>query len=369
MTTSTTTEITNSSCDTTSAATSSDGFSSSSSTRKMTETSTIIPTKFSHSATIYNLLTTIVHGLLQTKSSLSLQNISKLLMTLDGRDKMTKLLQYICRFLVYWDVPAAADYAKLKVSLTNSRKAYRLGRSLLELQKLRSSGLLEVFGNYLVTRCSTIHSNIYMPIVDAISDYDDGSASTTNSTDKSSETRKNMELPKTPMWQLLGVAGKTLGLCGFWAADNIFFLLQSGVTNLFDSGSGSSNDKIRTKNRMKQCSVVANRFYFTGSVFGLLTNWRIYYEYKQRQRQQKEPYGDTNDEQKPLSSKSIQINKEEVAYALQLLKSVVDVIVFSNNPGIDIWKNARGYKLHEGLHCICGILSASSVLCSKYPNE
>lgn len=53
---------------------------------------------------------------------------------------------------------------------------------------------------------------------------------------------------------------------------------------------------------------------------------------------------------------------------LALLKSICDVTVFSNNPGIDLHLKLRGKKNHEGFHCLCGLISASTVLYNNFPN-
>jgi hypothetical protein len=53
-----------------------------------------------------------------------------------------------------------------------------------------------------------------------------------------------------------------------------------------------------------------------------------------------------------------------------LAKSCCDVLVFSNNPGVDLWKRSRrGAPMHEGFHCLCGLVSASAVLYNNFPNS
>ena len=54
--------------------------------------------------------------------------------------------------------------------------------------------------------------------------------------------------------------------------------------------------------------------------------------------------------------------------SLALLKSCCDFMVFSNNPGIDLHLKLRGRKNHEGLHCLGGLVSASTVLYNNFPN-
>ena len=87
-------------------------------------------------------------GLKQKASPLELHSWVALALTLDGRDKLTKLCQYMARTLAWWyaGTNQAQRFNALKVSLTTSRKAYRLGRSLIEFHRLRSMGLLETLG-------------------------------------------------------------------------------------------------------------------------------------------------------------------------------------------------------------------------------
>lgn len=50
------------------------------------------------------------------------------------------------------------------------------------------------------------------------------------------------------------------------------------------------------------------------------------------------------------------------------MQSCCDVIVFSNMPGIDLHRRMRGKKNHEGLHCLCGLISASTVIYNNFPD-
>ncbi|KAL3797155.1 hypothetical protein HJC23_000493 [Cyclotella cryptica] len=129
-----------------------------------------------------NALTVLSTGLTLKRSPLHLENWIACLLTLDGRDKFTKVLQYSCRLLSWYfgglasslpSSPAAAAAATggglthlfqdthhrsilyqllshrfhlLYQSLVESRKAFRLGRSFIEYDKLRSMG----WGEYLM---------------------------------------------------------------------------------------------------------------------------------------------------------------------------------------------------------------------------
>ena len=100
-------------------------------------------------------------GLSRKSSPSVLKSWIALSLTLDGRDKITKVLQYASRLLAWYYETLAASIggsllgsdatstqllAKaqklrgLQTKLTESRKAYRLGRSLVEMDKIRSMG-------------------------------------------------------------------------------------------------------------------------------------------------------------------------------------------------------------------------------------
>ena len=50
-------------------------------------------------------------------------------------------------------------------------------------------------------------------------------------------------------------------------------------------------------------------------------------------------------------------------------QSCCDVLVFSNNPGIDFHERYRGKKMNEGFHSVCGLVSAGTVLYNNFPNK
>lgn len=107
-------------------------------------------------------------------SPLALTSWIAVALTLDGRDKITKVIQYASRFLGYYyetlagaiqdsnldDDPIqkniyayyvikAVKFRKLYKAMNTSRKAYRFGRTFIELEKLRSMGLIHWIAWYL----------------------------------------------------------------------------------------------------------------------------------------------------------------------------------------------------------------------------
>eukprot|EP00577_Skeletonema_sp_RCC1716_P027452 CAMPEP_0113401720 /NCGR_PEP_ID=MMETSP0013_2-20120614/16855_1 /TAXON_ID=2843 ORGANISM="Skeletonema costatum, Strain 1716" /NCGR_SAMPLE_ID=MMETSP0013_2 /ASSEMBLY_ACC=CAM_ASM_000158 /LENGTH=153 /DNA_ID=CAMNT_0000286971 /DNA_START=289 /DNA_END=747 /DNA_ORIENTATION=- /assembly_acc=CAM_ASM_000158 len=110
-------------------------------------------------------------GLEKKQSPLSIKHWIATVLTLDGRDKFTKVLQYSCRLLGWYFAALAARssvaggssvgggmlqqqqfyqalstrFTSLYKSLVTSRKAFRMGRSVIEWDKIRSMG----WGHYL----------------------------------------------------------------------------------------------------------------------------------------------------------------------------------------------------------------------------
>jgi hypothetical protein len=297
---------------------------------------------------------------LARKQALCLRTWTQLVLTLDGRDKFTKVLQYISRFLAWWLAAshpnAAQRCAALKASLVTSRKAFRLGRSMVEVQKLRSLGLLESFYFYLTENCDSASSSIvtqwralveklYVPLVRCISDY-------------SKNHDGVLVKPTDPLWIQTGTALKMIGLLGFWAGDNVSFLAQSGVLDDFRK---TKRDRLHERLQyVSTFSSFANQSYFAGSVAGLWTNWKAYWEHRNTKLREASESGDDQAYGKA--------QEKQFTLFLALLKSCCDVLVFSNNPGLDLWKKYRGQKMHEGFHCLCGLLSAMTILYNNCPD-
>lgn len=105
-------------------------------------------------------------------SPLALQSWIAVSLTLDGRDKITKVIQYTSRLLGYYyetfaeaikdrntdDLQCitydmysckAKKFRSLYIAMSTSRKAYRFGRTFIELEKLKSMGLIHWMAWYL----------------------------------------------------------------------------------------------------------------------------------------------------------------------------------------------------------------------------
>lgn len=338
-------------------------------------------------------IVSIVEGF-RNKPSFGLRTWNHLILTLDGRDKITKLLQYVCRLLAWWlqqpnITPSskrfisnqlsaffvAERYAAMKNSLATSRKAFRLGRSMIEVQKIQSSGILQWIDLYLKRSCFTLY----------VTDNAKLTKGTNNLLQQLRTILQSLVHPLTiisttptqpttsssaPLWNVAGNSIKSLGLFIFWAADNMSFLYQSGF---LDDYQLNSNDRVNERSRKVAMSTnIANRSYFIGAIAGLVTNWNLYWNYSTQQLmelQNNVVASEANSEVHQDAKNTLQKAQEkQFTLFVALVKSVCDVLVFSNNAGVDLWKKYRGRPLHEGLHCLCGMVSASVVLYNNYPS-
>jgi len=174
---------------------------------------------------------------------------------------------------------------------------------------------------------------------------------------------------------------------GFWAFDNLSFLTSSGFLDPVASDS-KSNATIRTK-RKQRASEYAARCYFMGGLAGLYVNLRSFWIHRngalvEARRRYHHHHDESTTTTTTSSSNSSshdkdsdnssandalkKIEQKHFELFLALLKSICDVTVFSNNPGIDLHLKLRGKKNHEGFHCLCGLISASTVLYNNFPN-
>lgn len=203
---------------------------------------------------------------------------------------------------------------------------------------------------------------------------------------ETSATGGGVKPPEVSMVHVLGSALKLVGLCGFWAGDNVSYLTQTG---LFDDYNDNNDEKNRLKKRKEligRASRTANRFYFMGAVAGFVVNLRSYITYRkttlkelkerveeaQAEVEEGEDIFDDQDNQARLK-RAIELfdkaKERQFIHFVALLKSCCDVLVFSNNPGINLWRKHAGFPMHEGFHCLCGLTSASTVLYNNFPNK
>jgi len=207
-------------------------------------------------------------GLQRKATPYALASWVKLALTLDGRDKITKVCQYSARMLAWWYMGShqAKRFQSMQASLNTSRKAFRLGRSLIEVQKIRESGFLDLLFNESATKKSD------------------------------------------PAWKIVGSALKMIGLMGFWAGDNVNFLAGGGLFDDFRQDV-TQKDRMARRGEIKtKAALFANRFYFFGGVAGLVTSLRSYLTH--RQTSVREAHSRLMDSSKAVAQNGDDKNKE-----------------------------------------------------------
>ena len=181
-------------------------------------------------------------------------------------------------------------------------------------------------------------------------------------------------LPATsPSWKIIGGSIKLVGLMGFWAFDNLAFLIGSGFLDPIDlrpsvlaAKSTEENLSNSRKKRKRRATEWALRCYFFGTIGGLYVNARAWWSHQNKMRSEARIIRGDNTED--ARAQLEQMQRKHVELCLALLKSSCDFVVFSNNPGVDLHLKYRGKKNHEGWHCVGGLVSAGVVLYNKFPN-
>lgn len=192
-------------------------------------------------------------GLARKASAKTLSSWVALSLTLDGRDKITKTIQYTCRLIVWYYTSIAKTsksisqpYKNLQLALTQARRAYRLGRFLVEFERLRG----------------TIRSMITQANRPLLLDRWFRSNNSSSTVPKSSSTydKASETATVTALWTSVGISCKMLGLAGFWFGDNVFFLSSTGFLK-----NGGNQAKWKR---------FAERSYFFAAIAGLFVSYR-----------------------------------------------------------------------------------------------
>ncbi|CAJ1934264.1 unnamed protein product [Cylindrotheca closterium] len=321
-------------------------------------------------------------GLEKKQSPRAIKSWAAMALTLDGRDKITKVIQYTTRFLGWYLAGGSFKTQSLRFTalykaLANSRKAFRLGRSLIEIEKLRPVPGMIVWHlqneedqgsgstdskhfdeeqkprRSLLRSCSTVaYQKMYRPLLSRMS-----------------STMLPDDEPNQELWKICGMSIKIMGLLLFWAGDNCNFLVSTGA---FDDYNVPVEERMkRRKQRQTYFSTKASKAYFVGSLAGLVVNWYAYLKFHRESiaRLQNEDSNASNVNTENWSQKVKQLKQKQFSLLLSLLKSCCDVTVFSNQPGIDLHKKWRGKKNHEGIHCMCGLISAGTVIYNNFPDS
>ena len=245
-------------------------------------------------------------GLEKKQTPRAIKPWAALALTLDGRDKITKILQYTSRFLGWYLAGGtfktqSIRFTALYKALANSRKAFRLGRSMIELEKLRPVPGMIVW--HLQSEENQGSSSTYSKKF--VMHRESSNAESGNSTiveqqksrrsllrslstvayqrmyrpllSRMSTTMLPDEEPNQELWKICGMSIKIIGLLFFWAGDNCNFLVSTGA---FDDYNIPMEERMKQrKQRQTYFSTKASKAYFVGSLAGLAVNWYAYLKF------------------------------------------------------------------------------------------
>eukprot|EP00816_Leptocylindrus_hargravesii_P007093 CAMPEP_0196823510 /NCGR_PEP_ID=MMETSP1362-20130617/87800_1 /TAXON_ID=163516 /ORGANISM="Leptocylindrus danicus, Strain CCMP1856" /LENGTH=201 /DNA_ID=CAMNT_0042203399 /DNA_START=1 /DNA_END=606 /DNA_ORIENTATION=- len=179
-----------------------------------------------------------------------------------------------------------------------------------------------------------------------------------------SNSRPEKVMPLFP-WKALATSLRLMGLAGFWASDNVAFLTKNKFL-------------LQSSPTAREAQEFGAKSYFFASWMGLfiaandLNSQRI--ELKRLESEVDELSSSEEKRTSPGQELSDALHALEKGKAdqfvnlLTLIKGVVDVMVFSNNAGVDLHQKYRGKKMNEGVHSMCGLVSAFVVLYKNFPN-
>jgi len=186
--------------------------------------------------------------------------------TLHGRDKMTMLLQYICRWIVWYfkqHRPLLSSIVKqIQSSLVDGRKAFRIGRSVTELQTLGKLKIMQLLEATISRLYQQMNSNSIMSprvksggvVAHQIT------STTTNAAIVAVEWKKWIRV------------FRHVAMTGFWATDNFVFFMGC----------------IGSLKKKKKASRIANRLSFVASIAALWLAYDAYQQDCKRRRKEEE---------------------------------------------------------------------------------
>eukprot|EP00520_Triparma_pacifica_P004078 CAMPEP_0118650448 /NCGR_PEP_ID=MMETSP0785-20121206/10255_1 /TAXON_ID=91992 /ORGANISM="Bolidomonas pacifica, Strain CCMP 1866" /LENGTH=280 /DNA_ID=CAMNT_0006542829 /DNA_START=170 /DNA_END=1008 /DNA_ORIENTATION=- len=268
----------------------------------------------------------LIPTVLATASPVTLASWVKLTSSLDGRDKVTKIIAYLSRLLSWYylsvlNLPSTASkFQSLKNTIQMSRKSFRFGKTLNEVHKIRNC--------------------LKRPTLEEVERVGD-------------ETKESPQQSNAlPLYRKVLMIGKMIGLAGFWTGDNLYFLTKG-------AGFIHHDDDAKRGRLAKRAQETASRFYFAGAICQLFENLEnVRRHWKALEKAQIDYVDDTD-------LKKLQLKGFEIY--VSLFKACCDTVVFSNIAGVDIWKKRRGKKLNEAVVSLAGLGSASTVIWKNWP--
>lgn len=247
---------------------------------------------------------------------------------LDGRDQITKALQYSSRLIAFifeylGIFSLSKRFRSLQGSLGSSRKAYRLGKSLVLFSRILNIWKLLLSGNSVANKNSK--------------------AGQINDKDEKAHYISSYSALRRSIFTSL----QLLGLAGYFFGDNLIFLAHSSFL-LHDK-----QEKIFWKK-------FTNRCYFFASIMSFYNNGNELFQ----QNNTKE----INAEQRSVHGKEMQVLIEkQIRLFIATVKSSCDILDFSNNIGINLYQKIFDAKLNEGAQSIFGLLSALASIYNNFP--
>lgn len=245
---------------------------------------------------------------MDTKAPLSLDAFIKLAFCLEGRDKLSKMLQYGSRALAFYVLSADPKsdvgqrlHALYKV-MQQSRKAFRLGKSVTYYKKLQTLS---------------------------------GSKSLT-------ETQRYLQFIQN------------LGMLGYFLADNAAFASKAKVLRL------DADDLAQRGGVMWFCANVAG-------FFNALESLNADVEKEKCVRDILASEEDTA-RVETLQNQLETLRNGRFKKLLAVLKVTCDLIVSSNTSGVRLAERITGTKLHDGIIGSVGCVSAAVVLYNTWPS-
>uniref|UniRef100_K3W8G5 Peroxisomal biogenesis factor 11 n=1 Tax=Globisporangium ultimum (strain ATCC 200006 / CBS 805.95 / DAOM BR144) TaxID=431595 RepID=K3W8G5_GLOUD len=245
---------------------------------------------------------------MEAKAPLSLDTVIKVAFSMEGRDKLTKLMQYGSRALAFY-VLSADKNSDVGKKLTNlykttqtSRKAFRLGKSVTYYKKLQ----------VLVANKSL-----------------------------------------TP-WQRYLQYIQNTGMFGFFIYDNMAFASKAKVINF------NAEEAAKRGGVLWFCANIAG---FALAITNL--NGDI-----EKEKCIRDILASEEDEARiaSLQAQLDALEQSRFKKFLAVLKVTCDLIVSSNTSGIRLAERITGTKLHDGIVGSVGCVSALTVIYNAWPN-
>lgn len=345
-----------------------------------------------------------------TKVPLSLKSVVALIRTLEGRDKVTKTIQYACRFLWWYhknhmptDETRGSRFEKMFRASQTARKCFHLLRTFEELEKLQAlssdTKTPQWRRRLMMLRAAAMavywfYDNTCFFIIVKLSTFDqrtaiarDGAAwSLANlisvglalyDLDQNSKDRRRLEDKTVALLKARAGAGRTS--TGISPTHSV---AAGSAAEGEIVGEGSTASTVGNGASAKVAGIwssgASNRSLVNGSGNGVGID--ITKELRSRQAVTSTPT--TSSSSQPQGGDTVaDIDVEEVLVEMaranvkrfdlvgDMLRASCDFVVACNSPGFDLPLRLLGYRLHDGVIGTAGLISAISAVYKAYPSD